>query len=280
MSHLIQMRQRINAIATIKKITHATRLIAMSAHTRLANREPLMTHYKDEVQRLFERLADEEHTLAASFIKCAPTASQTLVIVIGSQKGFCGTFNSLLFKFLERHFSSTNKNHVFIAVGKKALDYLTAQSAQVDASFNNLSSATIGAITDVITDYIIKHAQLYNKIVVISNYPRSFFHQKPQQMIVLPVQVSAETMSDLDNYEWAESQEELVRALSHLYVRASVEALLLASLAAEQAARFQSMDSATRNAQDLLETMYRDYNKLRQSKITKELIELSGSFQR
>ena len=279
MSQLIQMRQRINAIATIKKITHATRLIAMSAHTRLANREPIMAHYKDEVQRLFGRLVDEESLLALPLIQCTPTAPQALVILVGSQKGFCGTFNGMLFRFLEHHFPTADRTTVFIAVGKKAQDYLAIQSAQVLTSFNNLSSSTIGSITDVMTETIIKQAPLYNKVVVVSNYPRSFFNQKPQQTMLLPLQIPEQKV-DLDAYSWAESKAALVQTLSQLYIRASVESLLLSSLAAEQAARFHSMDNATRNAQDLLDTMGRDYNKLRQTKITKELIELSGSFQR
>jgi len=280
MSQLIQMRQRINAIATIKKITHATRLIAMSAHTRLANREPIMVHYKDEVQRLFGRLVDEESLLSLPLIQCTPTAPQALVILVGSQKGFCGTFNGTLFRFLEHHLPTADRTTVFIAVGKKAQDYLLAQSAQVVTSFNNLSSSTIGSITDVVTAAIIKQASSYNKVVVVSNYPRSFFNQKPQQTMLLPLQISAESGADLDAYSWAESKTALVQTLSQLYIRASVESLLLSSLAAEQAARFHSMDNATRNAQELLDTMARDYNKLRQTKITKELIELSGSFQR
>jgi len=280
MSQLIQMRQRIDAIATIKKITHATRLIAMSAHTRLANREPIMTHYKDEVQRLFGRLIDEETLFTLPLVQCTPTAPQALVILVGSQKGFCGMFNGMLFRFLEHRFPTTGRANVFIAVGKKAQDYLAAQSVQVLESFNNLSSSTLGTITDVLTTTIIKQASLYNKVVIVSNYPRSFFSQKPQQTILLPLQIPAEQSVDLDTYSWAESKTDLVQILSQLYVRASIESLLLSSLAAEQAARFHSMDNATRNAQDLLENLDRDYNKLRQTKITKELIELSGIFQK
>jgi F-type H+-transporting ATPase subunit gamma len=279
MSQLIQMRQRINAIGTIKKITHATRLIAMSAHTRLANREPIMAHYKEEVKRLFGRLlADEETAGALPPVAYNPKAKQTLIVLVGSQKGFCGMFNSMLFKFLENHFSTQKHNHVFIAVGKKAHDYLSSQSATVLTSFTTLSSSTIGSIADVITTTIIQQAHLYNTVVVINNYPKSFFNQKPQQTLLLPIEQQARLDLELDAYYWPEAKHELVKILSSLYIHASVEALLLSSLTAEQAARFHSMDSATRNAQDLLETLNRDFNKLRQTKITKELIELSGSF--
>ncbi len=280
MSQLIQMRQRIEAIATIKKITHATRLIAMSAHTRLANQEPLMAHYKNEVTLLFERLLEDETDISDAIVQCSPTATQSLIILIGAQKGFCGTFNIALFKFLENHFATKNQSHSFIAIGKKAQDYLHAQVINPLMVCNNLSSSTVGSITTLITETIIKHAHEYKKIVIVSNCPRTFFSQKPQQTTLLPLQKPKATVSTLDAYYWPEPKQNIITMLSTIYLQSIIESLLFSSLAAEQAARFHSMDNATRNAKELLDTMYRDYNKLRQSKITQELLELSGSFQR
>ncbi len=280
MSQLIQMRQRINAVATIKKITHATRLIAMSAHTRLANREPIMAHYKDEVRRLFERLTGEDIALIQKIKTTNPDSQQTLVILIGAQKGFCGNFNTSLFKFLEHHHSTHSSLNTFMSVGKKASDYLHNQATTPLESFNELSNRTSTTIASIITEKIIAHARDYKQIVVVSNYPRTFFSQKPQSIILLPIEATISNTASLETYYWPESQQKLTKSLFNLYIQATLESLIFSSLVAEQAARFQSMDNATRNANDLLDNMYRDYNKLRQTKITKELIELSGSFER
>jgi len=86
--------------------------------------------------------------------------------------------------------------------------------------------------------------------------------------------------TSLDAYTWPENQENILKMLTKLYLTVSIESLLFSSLASEQASRFHSMDNATRNAEELLETMQRDYNKLRQDKITKELLELTSSFER
>ena len=101
MSQLIQMNQRINAIETIKKITHATRLIAMSSHTRLANKEPILTHYKNKITQLFAQLINYKKDFYKTLFNFSPTANGSLIILVGSQKGFCGTFNVMLFKFFE-----------------------------------------------------------------------------------------------------------------------------------------------------------------------------------
>jgi len=167
-----------------------------------------------------------------------------------------------------------------MSVGKKASDYLHNQATTPLESFNELSNRTSTTIASIITEKIIAHARDYKQIVVVSNYPRTFFSQKPQSIILLPIEATISNTASLETYYWPESQQKLTKSLFNLYIQATLESLIFSSLVAEQAARFQSMDNATRNANDLLDNMYRDYNKLRQTKITKELIELSGSFER
>lgn len=290
MSQLIKMRQRIDAIATIKKITHATRLIAMSSHTRLASAEPAMTYYKDEIRRLFARLmddqrvgdqrvGDQEEWLPVT-AHCSSDAPGSLIILIGSQKGFCGNFNISLFKFFEYQFHAITAADTVIALGKKAQDYLRKRSIKATDQFSRFNSKTISTIADLLVSHISAEATKYKQVVIISNESRSFFHQKPIKTVLLPMTPLATAESDLDSYIWPESKDTLLHNVSRLYIQASIEALLFSSLVAEQAARFHSMDNATRNAKELLETLDRDYNKLRQAKITKELLELSGNFQR
>lgn len=284
MSQLIKMRQRIDAITTIKKITHATRLIAMSSHTRLANAEPAMTHYKDEIRRLFGRLANDDqridHQENLITAQCSPDAPGSLIILIGSQKGFCGNFNISLFKFFEYQFPKITSHDTVFALGKKTHDYLRKRSIATTEQFSRFNNKTMSTIADLLVSHISTEASKYKQVIIISNESRSFFHQRPVKNVLLPMAPLAKTEENLDAYIWPESKDALLHDVSRLYIQASIEALLFSSLVAEQAARFHSMDNATRNAKELLETMFRDYNKLRQSKITKELLELAGNFQR
>ena len=280
MSQLIQMNQRINAIETIKKITHATRLIAMSAHTRLAHKEPALKNYQEEVSKLFSHLASCQHEPIPLF-SLDENAQGKLIILVGSQKGFCGTFNVALFKYFELKFKNLSKDDALIAIGKKAIDYTAKKKLTPLETFINLSSATLNNITDLLTKSIIKNLPHYKEIIIISNEPISFFHQKPHITQIFPIPTPENKKEcNLDAYIWPEPRLEILIHLAKLYLTANVQATLFSSLVAEQAARFHSMDNATRNAEELLDVMRRDYNKLRQTKITRELIELSSSFER
>ena len=280
MSQLIQMNQRINAIETIKKITHATRLIAMSAHTRLAHKEPALKNYKQEISKLFSQLASCQDG-PISFFSPNEKSKGSLIILAGSQKGFCGTFNIALFKFFKLKFKTLTKDDSIIAIGKKASDHLIKKKIEPLETFSNLSSATLNNITELLTETILKNLPNYKKVLIVSNEPVSFFLQKPHVTQVFPAHTPDSKKScNLDTYIWPESQLEILAHLGKLYLTANIQGLLFSSLVAEQAARFHSMDNATRNAEDLLDVMRRDYNKLRQSKITQELIELTSSFKR
>jgi len=280
MSQLIQMNQRINAVETIKKITHATRLIAMSLHTRLAHKEPIITHYKNEVKKLFAQLIPQKQDMQKKLFNLSETATGSLIILVGSQKGFCGTFNVALFKFFNTQFPKLTESDGVIAVGKKAFDFLRKKNIPPIEVFNNLSSASLLNITDLLTSLIIHLASQYKEVIVISNEPKTFFMQKPEKTVLLPMKPLSPKEAISDTYIWPEPEEEVLQNLSQLYLQVSIESLLFSSLVAEQASRFHSMDSATRNAEDLLDTMRRDYNKLRQAKITRELLELASSFER
>lgn len=84
--------------------------------------------------------------------------------------------------------------------------------------------------------------------------------------------------NQLTDFVWLNDQQDLVNKLSLMYAKTMIQELLFEGLMSEQAARFIAMDNACRNANNLLDTMKLQYNKLRQTKITKELIELAGSF--
>ena len=98
MSQLIQMRRRIKTIETIRKITNAMRLIAMSGHSRLKHKEELVKNYNNQVEELYKQIRSqipENYDPLARHI--SPNAPE-LIILIGSQKGLCGNFNSNVFK--------------------------------------------------------------------------------------------------------------------------------------------------------------------------------------
>lgn len=128
-----------------------------------------------------------------------------------------------------------------------------------------------------IADYV--DTNEYASIIVISNGLKSFFLQKPQKTILLPIAHTTDvtTHEELGDFVWEQDISSLYDAALKQYIEVNLHFQLFQSLLAEHAARFISMDNATRNAKNLLEKARLDYNKLRQAKITKELTELAST---
>lgn len=280
MALLIQMRQRIKAIESIKKITHAMRLVAMSGHSKLKNKERLINSYAHQTKDIFEKLYSlaPVHTGPLVSAKQMP-ANRPLVIVVGSQKGLCGNFNAALFTLIEKKLSAAQDIH-FIAVGKRAADYLKEhqESTRIIGDFSTFTPSTVKQTTGKLTRLIMDAYPEYSSVIMYSNKLVTFFVQQPVVTQILPfAQEEASTpQNHYDEYVWEQVPQELLRTAAHLHLEAEIYNLLFQSLLAEQAARFISMDSSTRNAESLLELTKLQYNKLRQAKITKEIIELAS----
>lgn len=277
------MRQRIKAIQTIKKITHAMRLISMSTHSQLKHKEAPLKYYCNSIENLFYKVKQSAPGWHNPIIM--PRKSQRhkdLIILIGSQKGLCGTFNSLLFKSFESMLKNYNKQHVqVIAVGKRAADYVKSRKLEPISTYNKFTTVTFKQILQQITNTILMADPTFHSVTVVSNILKTFFVQKPKATSIIPLKKNvndAQSQQIIEDYTWEQPKQELLDSIAYLLVKSSIEHLLFQSLLAEQAARFLSMDSATRNAESLLEKAELTYNKLRQAKITKELTELSGSF--
>lgn len=277
MAQLIHLRQRIKAIETIKKITHAMRLISMSMHSRLRTKAPFLNNYQQEITRLFQHIKKTTPQWQQQLLSPGIDAPK-LIILVGSQKGLCGNFNSALFHFF--HDTIKASPIEIIAVGKKAIDFAPTQPNRVVANFANLTAKNLNTLAQSITQTIMEHAHEYAEIIIISNVLKTFFLQRPTSTKLLPLSQQAENavLNNHEEYIWQEDKNAFLDALAIQMIEITVYNALFQSLLSEQAARFISMDSSTRNAKKLLEATTLQYNKLRQTNITKELTELSSSF--
>lgn len=282
MAQLIQMRQRIKAIETIKKITHAMRLIAMSTHLRLRSKKTALDSYMDEITSLFALLSSSNKKWHNPLLqKPSITHEKTLFILVGSQKGLCGNFNTEICTFfLQELEKNTVGDYDIIVIGKKIAEYLQ-QKSHVVKEFHEFTTNTLPGITQNIIAHLKASTIPYTSVIVFSSYSKTFFTQKPHQTTIIPLaeQHPVENADDsLSEYVWEQSPEEIMNFLVEHVLYSNLYYLLFQSLVAEQASRFIAMDNSTRNASTLLEEMRLNYNKLRQSKITRELTDLAGSF--
>lgn len=276
MAQLIHMRQRIKTVETIKKITHAMRLISMSTHARLSKQFQAIKAYHAAVATLFGKT----HSIYPSVFASKTTTANKLLVVIGSQKGLCGSFNSGLFYSLGENMLKNHSPLHIISVGKKATDFIQeSYPTQCIASFSQFTPETAGVIAHAIVKRIFQKNNTYTHVSVLSNAMKSFFVQKPHITSIIPVTPLTSTIqNNAEEYLWDTEPQDIIEHITHQYITSSLHSLLLESLLAEHAARFVSMDSSTRNAEKILETTRIKYNKLRQAKITKEIIELADAF--
>ncbi len=297
MSKLIHMRHRIKAIETIKKITHAMRLISMSTHSRLKHQEEFLTTYNQTVTNLFAQVYAATPKWTHNLITPSDTKA-CLVVLVGSQKGLCGNFNTNLFKFFtdkleDEKFSKisavvaamaqgpADRPMTMIGVGRKAVDFLhQLQGVEPLANYPEFNSRTLTTVAHAITSAITQAEQPYSSVLIVGNILKGFFTQKPTIHQLIPFEIPEdESTRKIPDYAWEQTPQELLDELLIWYIESRVQHALFQSLLAEHAARFISMDSATRNAENLLEAGKLEYNKARQAKITSELTELVGGFQ-
>jgi F-type H+-transporting ATPase subunit gamma len=282
MSKLIQLRQRIKAIETIKKITHAMRLIAMSAHSQLKNSQPTITSYTHELESIFNQLRMHAPEWSHSVLQPnTKTSHKIALVLVGSQKGLCGSFNNNLFKMAHKTIARLEGQEIdIIPVGQKAIDFAEQLSVgQIKHSYKKFSIRLISDIADEIAHSIFHASPTYKSVLIVSNRFKNFFMQFPKSTQIIPEQNSLPTEREQESdLIWDQSAEKSLNDLAFSYITARIQLLLFDSLLSEHAARFVSMDGSTRNANGILESTKLEYNKLRQAKITKELTELTGSY--
>lgn len=275
MSQLIQLRQRIKAIETIKKITHAMRLISMATHTRLKNKHKPVARYKESMQGVFKRLCQHAPNWTNPIFYPEPTANPLqLYIMVSSNKGLCGNFNTQLFMLFGKNHPQLNaSNFRFILIGKQAIDYkhgIPDESILIkrpDMNVHTLESIALECVTLIMKER-------FSRVTMIGNVVKTFFKQEAIETVLIPYE--RRNHEPVIEYTWEQPVETMLPLVAEQYLQAQIYQKLFDSLFAEQAARFLSMDMATRNAHTLLEETQLQYNKTRQLKITKELIELIG----
>ncbi|MFA6066208.1 MAG: FoF1 ATP synthase subunit gamma [Candidatus Babeliaceae bacterium] len=278
MSHLIYLRQRINAIETIQQTTNAMRLISISSHARLRQKKTHLERYQQEIKQFAHVLRDVRPVVATNSDDLAAPQQKTLVLIIGSQKGLCGTFNNNLITFIGKDGLLHMTTPDIIVIGRHMVDY--AHKVVGSRSFKRFDDFTIANFVELSAQLTaLIEAEKYTDVYAYSNHPKTFFLQMCQKTRILPFDHPQDTdifSGDVKpDYKYeAEDLDALQEYIYKLTLGVSLQNVLFESLLAEQAARFISMDAATRNAEDVLNAMKLDYNKLRQALITRELTDL------
>lgn len=278
MSQLIHLKQRIKAISAIKKITQTMRLISMSAHSKLKKQSETMQLLKDEIEPLLCALT-QKYSVTANEIK---PKYKTLYILFAAEKGLCGTFNTTMFGYFNQHLTTENlENSHIISVGKKTTEYLQKRNIETLATFEKVLPNRLEKVAQDIYTKVADIKDNYQEVVCFYSYPKTFFVQEAESTTIIPTQQTECGSANniiLDDYEWPQDASSVTESLFETLLKLNILLILTNSMLSEQSARFLSMDNATRSADNLQKSMKLAFNKMRQAKITRELIELIASF--
>lgn len=278
MSQLIQLRQRLKAIGTFKKITGAMRIVSRSLHTRMNKQKKYLVEYQTLVKELFMNLQEQTSQWTCDILLPPTTAAEKkLYLIVGAQKGLCGNYNSELNYWLENNLSVLSASNVsLITFGKKTFNLVKAHNLRVVHQTEELKNSTLDKLTDRITKLLLTTTPSYTQVFLIHAYSETFFTHRLKKEIIIPFERKQEEADD--NTLWQHCPKLVLDTLAQMHLYSMIYNGLFESLLGEQSARFLAMDNATRSANNLLDGMQLQYNKIRQTKITRELTELSSNF--
>ena len=282
MPTLLDFRRRIRSVKNTQQITRAMKFVA-AARLRRAQEAALAARpYARELMRVLRstisRIAEPQHPLLAR-----RPEERILVLVLTGERGLAGAFNTNLLRKANEFFR-TNKDRKMsvIPVGKKGRDALRKAGFNLIAEYVNVLArvefGTVREISNLVTD-LYAAGQIDSVYVIFSEFKTVMSANLTVEKL-LPVdpervqQGSEEQTSSRVDYIYEQPEEQLLDRLLPRYVESQVQRAMLESSAAEHAARMTAMESATKNAGDVIEALTLHMNKVRQATITKEIIEI------
>ena len=281
MSTLTLLKNKIRSIQTTQKITHAVRLISMSFYSKLEKQNVYLQDYTINISQLFSQLlAFVPEWKNPIIFPDDILDTNPLFIVISAAKGLCGSFNSNLFRYFERaFFVEEHQKPIFITIGQKATKLIKEKKAgEIILSVDEITSSNFVPFADKIVEIINDRKNIYSSVSIYSNHFKNFFTQKPQKTTLIPVSIKQPMQVAEIEFIWEQSQDAILDYLAAKYIKSSILNLLFQSLISENAARFIAMDSSTTNAEKILEKLTLQFNKTRQTLITREVSELAANF--
>jgi len=292
---LRELRGRIRSAGSIKKITKAQEMIAASrigkAQARLKEARP----YADEITRVLTTLA-QEAALDHPLLVAVPEPKQAAVLVVSSDRGLCGAYNSGAFRRAEELFSllrEEGKKPLLYTVGRKALGYYSFRNWDIIESWTGFSErpsyenalevaeTLVGAFMagrgDDDDDKSDEQVRVDEVHIVYSEF-KSIMSQSPSAHRIAPMVV--EYVEDDDEihtlYSFEPDATTLFDAMLPRYLATRVYTAMLESAASELASRQRAMKSASDNADDLIKDLTLEANRERQAQITQEISEIVG----
>lgn len=284
MANLKEVKGRIQSVMSTQQITKAMKMVAAAKLRRAQDNITQMRPYAQKLAGMLQNLSAQGADNNESKYAEVRGVENVLIMVVTSDKGLCGAFNSNVFKTANRHIKENYQrqfdkgNVTILTMGKKARDYFVKRGYNVitdywdmftPVSFEKSVEASEYAMTNFVNGTYDRVDLIYNEFKNVATQ----IMRTEQYLPVLPPEVSGDSKFQVD-YIFQPSREEIVQDLIPKSLKIQVYKAILDSNAAEHGARMTAMDQATDNAGELLKELRLTYNRTRQAAITKEILEI------
>ncbi|MBC7319982.1 F0F1 ATP synthase subunit gamma [bacterium] len=275
-----KIKRQINNITHIADMLYSTELVSASRLRRSQTKLKEIAPYCDTVEALLRDLInslDREKLSRYPLLNSSYTGSIDLLIVVGGERGLCGGYIADLIRICENYINS-NPNSDIIVYGtrvgrilyRRGYNILAVHPINPLISFNDIRS-----ILEDITERF--KTGKYRRVTVEYVSPQSAFSSIPKEVPLLPIETDTESLRSMEEYIIEPSPEIMLESLLPMALAVRLYRIFLESITSEYSARRFAMHQAYENAREILRKLNIVYQKLRQSEITTEIIEVSTS---
>lgn len=268
-----RIKKRIKSVTGSYKITSAMKLVSTVKLKKWKGKMLATKEYSKRVDEIAKMVFSSVEESNNPFFITNDKADKNLYIILSSSLGLCGAYNNNIFRLAD---AKIKKNDEAIILGNKAISHYKNGAFKQIEDFKEYSSVRDEAIIKSIVNFISKEYTkgTYKEVhLIYTAYKNSLvFH--PCDYVVLPLKGSEPIKGYPPLME--PSKEALINSLVPFYLKNSVYAKFLESEVCEQAARSNAMENATKNAEELLDSLQIEFNKARQGAITQEITEIVG----
>lgn len=277
------LKRRIASVKSTQQITKAMKMVAAARLRRSQEAIVRARPFAAAIRQTVQNLVSREEIRGSHPLLEKRAVKNVWVILITSDRGLCGGFNTNLLKKAEQLYRSEASKYEklsFICIGKKGYEFLNLRKIPVQEYFQDfqkgLTYAKVQAIANDFIDSYLKGE--VDEIRMIYSEFRSAVSQIPTAVTMLPVGLAEGSEIEMKgvavDFLYEPNREDILAALLPRYFKAKLYKGLLESAASEHGARMAAMDSATKNAGEAIRKLTLEYNKVRQANITKELLEI------
>ena len=284
MPNLKDLKNRIASVKSTRKITKAMQMVAAAKLRRAQESAVMARPYAERMEAVMAGLASAVGTSEGAPRLLAGTGNDDvhLLVVMTSERGLCGGFNSTIVRKARAHAAdllAKGKTIKILTVGKKGREQIKRDHADKMIGHVDLSDVKrlgYANAADIATDVLSRFdAGEFDVATIFFNRFESVISQIPTAQQIIPASFEASDDADTGTlYDYEPSEEAVLEDLLPRGVATQIFTALLENGASEQGARMSAMDNATRNAGDMIDRLTIQYNRSRQAVITSELIEI------